>query len=244
MPVCSRCNSWTYLHSNGFTIHDLCIQVSMLSIKNRKNFCIFQGVLIFSTLSAKEQYQEVESSQWTIVLQRLFCPTSHNSMLNSRVAQSSWFTFHLFKEGSDLLHGYLFVRLEWIACSPFSPNSTASWVPAEAPSEVGKRDWCKSSSLSLSLWMRLSHSGGRKVMNEFQGRTSVSSFRFSLISLDLFGKFSFLCHALSGFFLHSCLNFLVLYPFLLCHSYLSRWLKLAFPDKELNQTSRSTEWKE
>lgn len=139
--------------------------------KSRKNFFTFSESLNFSRLRTKEQCQEVESAQQTIVLQGLFCPTSHSSILISRVAQSFWFTFHIFKEGSDLLCGYLFVRLEGIMRHPFFPSCTASWVPAEAPSEVGwrSRGTDVNHLFYLSLWMRLSHSGGRKVMDEFLG---------------------------------------------------------------------------
>lgn len=168
MPVCSWCNSWAYLHSNSFAIQDLCIQVSMLSVQNRKKlFFFFSGSLNFSRLRAKEQCQEVGSTWQTIVLQGLFCPTSHSSILNSRVAQSFWVTFHLFQEGYDRSCG---VKLEGIMCHPFSPTCTASWAPAEAPSEVGKR--CRGTDVNhlLSLWMRLSPSGGKKVMDEFPGQ--------------------------------------------------------------------------
>lgn len=198
----------------------------------------------FSRLRAKEQCQEVESAQQIIVLQGLFCPTFHSSILNSRVAQSFWFTFHLFREGSDLLSGFLFVRLEGMMCHPFFPTVQQAEFQQKCPQRwAGGTDVNHLLYLCLCGWDYLTVEEGRWWMSS-QGGTSVSSFCFSHISLDLFGKFSFLCHASSGLFLHSHLNFLVLYPFLLCHFYLSGWLKLAFPDKEPNQTSRTTEWKE
>lgn len=171
-----------YLHSSGFAI-----QVSILSVQNKKTSFFPQGALNFLVWERKNSAKWLNQLDGQLCCKESYAQQSHHSVLNRKVAQSFWFTFHtLFQEGSGRS------------------------VPGR------------------------SQSPARKQMG----------FHFSHISLDFFGKFSYLCHALSGFFLHRCLHFPFLYPFFLCHSYLSRWLKLASPDQELKQASRLSEWKE
>lgn len=147
--------------------------------------------------------------------------------------------------GSDLQCGYQLIRLEKVTYHPFSPGCMLSWVLPEASLGVGWRcegadvdHLCLSVGEVISQWRK---AGDVWVLGvEYQ---SLARKLFTFLTSHFFRKFSYLCHALSRFFLHRCLHFLSLYRFLLCHFYLSRQLRLAFPDQKRKQTSRSSEWK-